>query len=80
MKLIGFAIYLAIGAMLHALVVGPAFDWSSAWTFAWLFGWPIMLIVTFGAVIIIGLSIAVIIWAGWSWIDTLAKWRERRRS
>jgi hypothetical protein len=47
MRLIGFAIYLGIGAMLHAAVIGSTFDWSSAWTFAWLFAWPIMLAITF---------------------------------
>lgn len=42
MVLVGVAIYLGIGAMLHALFVGAHFDWMSAWTFGWLFGWPIM--------------------------------------
>jgi hypothetical protein len=51
MRLIVFAIYLGIGAMLHALFVGPQFDWSSAWTFGWLFGWPIMLLITGGFII-----------------------------
>jgi hypothetical protein len=32
MRLIGFAIYVGIGAMLHALFIGPHFDWSSAST------------------------------------------------
>ena len=57
MRLIFFAIYLAIGAMLHAIVVGSTFDWSSTWTFAWLFGWPIMLFVIFGAIILFGIKI-----------------------
>lgn len=79
MRLILFAIYLGIGAMLHALIVGATFDWSSAWTFAWLFGWPIMLVVTFG-VAIIGCGIIVAIaWVAWSWLETIAHWRARRR-
>ena len=45
-----FAIYLGIGAMLHALFIGAHFDWSSAWTFGWLFGWPIMLFIPLGAI------------------------------
>ena len=47
-----FAIYLGIGAMLHAIFVGAHFDWSSAWTFGWLFGWPIMLLLSLGVVVI----------------------------
>jgi hypothetical protein len=50
MRLTGFAIYLGIGALLHAVFVGATFDWSSAWTFGWLFGWPIMLFIAFWAV------------------------------
>ena len=79
MRLIVFAIYIAIGAMLHAIVVGATFDWSSAWTFAWLLGWPIMLFVTFGAVILIGLAIVGAIYAAWEWLKTIAIWRENRR-
>ena len=80
MRLIFFAIYIAIGAMLHAVIVGATFDWSSAWTFAWLFGWPIMLMVTFGVFVIIAAIICGLIWAGWSWLDTIAKWRSVRKS
>jgi hypothetical protein len=79
MRLIGFAIYLGIGAMLHALFVGPTFDWQSAWTFGWLFGWPIMVFVTFWAAII-GLAVVIgIIAVAWSWLEAIANWRERRR-
>jgi uncharacterized protein (DUF2062 family) len=79
MRLIVFAIYLGIGAMLHALFVGPQFDWASAWTFGWLFGWPIMVVITFGGVII-GVAIAAVLCViAWSWLETVAKWRERRR-
>ena len=52
MRLIGFAIYLGIGAMLHALFVGSTFDWTSAWTFGWLLGWPIMIFISFWAIIL----------------------------
>lgn len=78
MRLIGFAIYLGIGAMLHALFNGATFDWTSAWTFGWLFGWPIMLFITFwagmlGIAVLIGLIVAA-----WMWLDVIAKWRARR--
>ncbi len=79
MRLVSFAIYLGIGAMLHAMFVGATFDWTSAWTFGWLFGWPIMLFITFG-VALIGVLIGVgLLVALWSWLDTIAAWRERRR-
>ena len=79
MRLISFAIYLGIGAMLHALCVGPHFDWSSAWTFGWLFGWPIMLFITFW-VAVIGIAVAIAICAClWMWLEQLAEWRQRRR-
>lgn len=80
MRLMIFALYIAIGAMLHAVVVGSQFDWSSAWTFAWLFGWPIMLVVTFGAVILIGFLVAGGLYAAWEWLKTIAQWRERRKT
>lgn len=80
MRLISFAVYIAIGALLHALVVGATFDWSSAWTFAWLFGWPIMLFVTFGAFVVMAAIVCVLIWAAWTWLDTFAHWRAGRKS
>lgn len=79
MRLIGFAVYLAIGAMFHAAIIGATFDWSSAWTFAWLFGWPIMLFVTFGAFAIIAAIVIGLLWAGWSWLETIAHWRIGRK-
>lgn len=77
MRLIIFAIYLGIGAMLHALFVGAQFDWSSAWTFGWLFGWPIMLV---GATWVFAIGVAVvvgIVWACWAWLEAIAKWHRR---
>lgn len=79
MKLILFAVYIGIGAMLHALFVGPNFDWSSAWTLGWLFGWPIMLVISTGAALVAGAVICGLVAAGWSWLETIADWRERRR-
>lgn len=78
MRLVCFAIYLGIGAMLHALFVGAHFDWSSAWTFGWLFGWPIMLIITLWAFALVACVGGGIIWACWCWLETIAQWRERR--
>jgi hypothetical protein len=79
MRLIGFAIYLGIGAMLHALFVGPQFDWASAWTFGWLFGWPVMIFISFwafiiGAAVVVGICVAI-----YAWLQTIAEWREKRR-
>jgi hypothetical protein len=77
MRLIIFAIYLGIGAMLHAMFVGSQFDWASAWTFGWLFGWPIMLVLASWAAILI---IAALIGCGWviyAWISLIANWRHR---
>lgn len=80
MRLIGFAIYLGIGAMLHALCVGPQFDWSSAWTFGWLLGWPIMLVLTYAAGLI-GISVLIcIVVCLFMWLEAFATWRERRRN
>lgn len=79
MRLVGFSIYLGIGAMLHALFVGAHFDWTSAWTFGWLLGWPIMIFITFGAAMI-GIVCAVLLMVAiWSWLETIASWREKRR-
>ncbi|MBI1202548.1 MAG: hypothetical protein GC182_08560 [Rhodopseudomonas sp.] len=80
MRLILLAVYIAVGAMLHALVVGAALDWSSAWTFAWVFGWPIMLMATFSAFIITASIVIVLLWIGWEWLKTIAHWRAGRKS
>lgn len=80
MRLIGFAIYLGMGAMLHALFIGSQFDWSSAWTFGWLFGWPIMLVVASWVTLVIIAAIMACIWVVYSWIDMIANWRHRRKS
>lgn len=78
MRLIGFAIYLGIGAMLHALFVGAHFDWSSAWTIGWLVGWPIMLFIAGGA-IMAGLAMLALVLALGIWLyDQTWPWRQRR--
>lgn len=79
MKLIGLAIYLGIGAMLHALFVGPQFDWSSAWTLGWLFGWPIMFLLANAALILALTIVAVVICCLYWWLDVYANWRETRK-
>lgn len=79
MKLISFAIYLGIGAMLHALFVGATFDWSSAWTFGWLFGWPVMVVLTTWTFLIAAAVAIGLVVAAWSWLESIAEWRERRK-
>lgn len=70
--LIGLAIYLGIGAMLHALFVGAQFDWSSAWTFGWLLGWPIMFVVgLFAFSLVVMVIVFPIMW--------ISEWNERRQ-
>src|SRR5262249_50832275 len=80
MRLLGFAIYLGIGALLHALILGPHFDWTSAWTFGWLFAWPLMLFIWFWIVVIGILVAAGIGWAMYAWLKTIAEWRARRKA
>lgn len=83
MRFVILAIYLGIGAMLHAMFVGPQFDWSSAWTFGWLFGWPIALLIAglsfWAALVALVVGIGLLV-AGWEWLKTIAEWRERRRA
>lgn len=68
----GMLIYLGIGALLHALMIGPQFDWQSAWTWGWLLGWPIALFIAFWAFIlgalVLGCAIALCVvgWEAWS--------------
>lgn len=80
MRLILFALYIAIGAMLHAIMLGATFDWSSAWTVAWLFGWPVMLLVKFGTIVVVAVIVTGLLWAGWEWLKTIAHWRAGRKS
>lgn len=79
MRLIGFAIYLGMGALLHALCVGPQFDWTSAWTFGWLFGWPLMLFIWFWAFMLGFALLVTVIACLYMWLESFAEWRERRR-
>lgn len=79
MRLIGFAIYLGIGALFHAMFVSPHFDWSSAWTFGWLLGWPVMLFITFWTALLGALLVAGLVLAVWSWLESIGNWREKRR-
>lgn len=80
MRLIIFAIYLGIGAMLHALFVGAHFDWTSAWTLGWLLGWPVMLVISLWALALAVVFAVGIGWAIWAWLEMIANWRERRRN
>ena len=78
--LIGLAFYLGIGAMFHAFMVGPHFDWSSAWTWGWLLGWPIMIFVAFWAVILCVAGFGIAIAATIAILDSqpVTQWRHNR--
>lgn len=79
MRLIGFAIYLGCGAMLHAIFVGAHFDWQSAWTIGWLLGWPIMMVVTFFGFIMTAAILIAMFFIAWSWLDMVGNWLARRK-
>jgi hypothetical protein len=80
MRLILFAIYIGIGAMLHALFLGPQFDWTSAWTFGWIFGWPLMALGALWTFCLAAMAVGGACYVGWQWLKMIAEWRERRRS
>ena len=50
--LIPVALYLGVGALCHAIMIGPQFDWSSAWTWGWLLGWPVAFVFAYWALIV----------------------------
>lgn len=80
-------VYLGIGALCHALLLGPTFDRDSLWSWGWILAWPVGLIglsakwVGIGILVILGL--ALIAWVGWVlWKaadNRLWLWKERRR-
>jgi hypothetical protein len=76
----GLALYLGIGALFHAVMVGPQFDWVSAWTWGWLLGWPIMIFVAFWAatlgIAVIGILAAILLAVLDS--DVVSRWRTNR--
>lgn len=77
------AVYLGIGAICHAVFVGPQFDWSSAWTWGWLLGWPIAFIAAFWSVIlallVVGLAVGAACLIASHFIDQ-HKLRQRREA
>lgn len=78
--LVGLALYLGIGALFHAFMVGPQFDWSSAWTYGWLLGWPVMIFVAFWAVILCLAGVGVAAAATIAILDSgpVTRWRHNR--
>ena len=74
-KFTSLALYLGIGAMLHALIIGATFDWSSAWTWGVLFGWPILFTL---AVLALGLAIMALVFAGLGIEHVWSKFRKRK--
>lgn len=77
-RLFCLALYVGIGAFLHALILGASIDWHSAWSIAWLFAWPIMLIVSFWiAVACIAAAIAFVWFIVLFWQNFQARRRLR---
>ena len=74
-KAISLALYLGIGALLHALIVGATFDWSSAWTWGLLLGWPVLF--TLGT-LALGLAIMAAVFVGIAIEHALGKIRRAR--
>ena len=54
------AFYLGCGALIHALLIGPHFDWSNAWTWGVLLAWPLALLVWFGKWIAIAVAVVCV--------------------
>lgn len=52
--------YLGVGALCHALVLGPTFDFGSAWTWAWLLAWPAALFVSFSTVALVLIALFLV--------------------
>jgi hypothetical protein len=80
MRFICFAAYFGIGAMMHALFVGPHFDFSNVWTWAWLFGWPAGLFFYGAAAVIafiVGAGIVVILFLAYE--ELRLRFRSKRR-
>lgn len=61
--------YLGIGALLHAILIGDAFDLYSTWSWGMLLGWPILATI---AVVIIALIVGGVILL-WMLIEGLAE-------
>ena len=79
----GLALYLGIGALLHAIFVGAQFDWSSAWTWGWLLGWPVMFLMALSTFLLIMFAlvmVAVILMAIGDAVSNLRPKQRRRRA
>lgn len=75
MWLASSAIYCGIDLVLHVLLVGARFDWTSAWTFVWLFCWPIMLLIA-SMMLLCSLVVSIIIVAiCWAFFGAIADLR-----
>ena len=72
------AFYLGVGALLHALFIGPHFDWSSAWTWGLLLGWPVGLMIGICAIALMVSTVTLpILAAMWLW-EKSEPWRNKR--
>lgn len=78
--LVGLAFYLGIGALFHAFMIGPNFDWSSAWTYGWLLGWPVMIFIAFWAVMLGIAAIGILAAIAIAILETktVSSWRTNR--
>lgn len=68
-RVIRLLFYLACGAMMHLVLIGPDFDWQSTRTWFVLLGWPIAWIafvwsalMVFSIVAMVCITVALFIW------------------
>jgi hypothetical protein len=79
--LVALAVYLGIGALLHALMVGPHLDWWSAATWGWLIGWPAAVAIAFwGLVLGVAALGAVVVFVVWICLAITGSRRRVRKS
>lgn len=78
------ALYLGVGALMHALFVSTQFDFSSALTWGWLLAWPLIAFVMVLSFLgLAGIAILVLFLIGAVFLTYYSKlqgWVRRRRN